>query len=95
MLNKMLLTKEQCRAARGWLGLTQDELSAATGVAQKTIARFETGVVVPHDRTLMDLQRALEEMGIEFVFDGAVGIGIRAKPASTTATKERPKKRTQ
>ena len=74
-----MLNKEQCRAARGWLGMTQDELASATGVAQKTIARFETGAVVPHDRTLRDLQRALEEMGIEFLFDGAKGVGVRVR----------------
>ncbi|MGA2568424.1 MAG: helix-turn-helix domain-containing protein [Pseudolabrys sp.] len=93
MLNKKLLSKEQCRAARGWLGLTQDELSSVTGVAQKTIARFETGVVVPHDRTLMDLQRALEEMGIEFVFEGSVGVGIRASRAAAATAKGQAKKR--
>jgi predicted transcriptional regulator len=93
MLNKKLLNREQCRAARGWLGLTQDELSSVTGVAQKTIARFETDVVVPQDRTLMDLQRALEEMGIEFVFEGSVGVGIRASRTAATATKGRTKKR--
>jgi predicted transcriptional regulator len=93
MLNKKLLTKEQCRAARGWLGLTQDELSSVTRVAQKTIARFETGVVVPHDRTLVDLQRALEEMGIEFVFEGSLAVGIRASGAAPAAAKGQTKNR--
>ena len=74
-----MLNKEQCRAARGWLGMTQDELASATGVAQKTIARFETGAVVPHDRTLRDLQRGLEEKGIEFLFDGSKGVGVRVR----------------
>ncbi|MCK9913327.1 helix-turn-helix domain-containing protein [Microbacteriaceae bacterium K1510] len=74
-----MLNKEQCRAARGWLGITQDELSSVSGVAQKTIARFETGVAVPQDRTLRDLQRALEELGIEFQFEGSKGVGIRVR----------------
>ena len=77
MVSHNMLNKEQCRAARGWLGITQDELSAATGVAQKTIARFETGVVVPQDRTLRDIQKSLEEKGIEFLFEGAKGVGVR------------------
>lgn len=95
MLNKslFLLSKEQCRAARGWLGITQDELSAASGVAQKTIARFETGVVVPHDRTLRDIQRALEEMDVEFLFEGAKGVGVRIRQTETSrAPKSRSKK---
>lgn len=85
-----MLNKQQCRAARGWLGITQTELSAATGVAQKTIARFETGVVVPQDRTLKDIQRSLEEMGIEFLFEGPRGVGVRL--SSDQATKPRIKK---
>jgi len=95
MLNKRLLNRKQCRAARGWLGLTQDELSSATGVTQKTIARFETGVVVPQDRTLLDLQRALEEKGIEFVFEGNVGVGIRERRAPASPAKGQAKKRDQ
>jgi predicted transcriptional regulator len=94
MVNKRLLTKEQCRAARGWLGLTQDQLSSLTGVAQKTIARFETGVIVPRDRTLMDLQRVLEEMGVEFVFEGPIDIGIYVK-RRTMETAKQTKKRTR
>jgi hypothetical protein len=36
---------------------------------------------VPHDRTLADIRRALEEAGVELVFDGAAGIGIHvARP---------------
>jgi predicted transcriptional regulator len=93
MVNKWLLTKEQCRAARGWLGLTQDQLSSLTGVAQKTIARFETGVIVPRDRTLMDLQRALEEMGVEFVFEGPIDVGIHVKRRTTDTAKKQTKKR--
>jgi predicted transcriptional regulator len=93
MLNKRLLNRKQCRAARGWLGLTQDELSSVTGVTQKTIARFETGVVAPQDRTLLDLQRALEEKGIEFVFEGTVGVGIRDRRAPAAPAKGQAKKR--
>jgi predicted transcriptional regulator len=88
-----MINKEQCRAARGWLGMTQDDLASLTKVAQKTIARFETGVVVPHDRTLLDLQRALEEMGVEFLFEGAKGVGIRVRiDASRSAGKARTAK---
>ena len=73
------ISKEQCRAARGWLGITQEELSVAAGVNQKTIARFETGAVVPYDRTLRDLQACLEAKGIEFLFEGSTGVGIRIR----------------
>ncbi|CAN0430545.1 unnamed protein product [Phaeothamnion confervicola] len=88
-----MLNKEQCRAARGWLGVTQDELSAATGVAQKTIARFETGVVLPQDRTLRDIQHGLEAMGIEFLFEGEKGVGVRLRQdEGNLAAKSRTRK---
>ena len=72
------------RAARGWLGLSRDDLARRSGVAKRTIARFETGASRSlYDRTLRDLQSCLEEMGIEFVFEGAVGIGDpRSSPRS-------------
>jgi hypothetical protein len=56
------------------------------------IARYETGVGIPHDRTLMDLRRALEEKGIECVFEGAVDVGIHAQRLAVggdQATKEK------
>ncbi len=95
MVKKYLipLNKEQCRAARGWLGITQDQLAEATGVTQKTIARFETGVVVPQDRTLRDIQLGLEEMGVEFLFDGAKGVGIRLRPTEEIQAAKTQKKK--
>lgn len=74
-----MLNKEQIRSARAWLGITQQELSDASMVDKKTIARFETGQSVPHDRTLRDLRLTLESRGIEFLFEGTVGVGLRIK----------------
>jgi len=89
-----MLNAEQMRAARGWLGLSQDDLARRSGVAKRTIARFEQNLSVPYDRTLRDLQSCLEEMGIEFVFEGAVGVGIRgSRAAAGKAASARTKKR--
>lgn len=74
-----MVNKEQLRAARHWLGLSQEELAAEAGVARRTIAEFETGARQPYDRTLRDLQTALEKHGIEFLFEGARGVGIRVR----------------
>lgn len=88
-----MVNAEQIRAARGWLELSRDELAEKSGVAKRTIARFEQNLSVPYDRTLRDLQSCLEEMGIEFVFEGAVGIGIRARRGTNgRATSQRTKK---
>lgn len=74
-----MVNAEQIRAARGWLNLSQDELAQRSGVAKRTIARIEQDVSIPYDRTLRDLQSCLEDMGIEFLFDGAKGVGIRLR----------------
>jgi transcriptional regulator with XRE-family HTH domain len=74
-----MLNAEQIRAARGWLGLSQDDLARLSGVAKRTIARFEKDLSVPYERTLRDLQSCLEEKGIEFLFDGSTGVGIRIR----------------
>jgi transcriptional regulator with XRE-family HTH domain len=86
-----MVNAEQIRAARGWLGLSQEDLARRSGVAKRTIARFEKSLSVPYDRTLRDLQDCLETMGIEFIFEGTVGVGIRAwrvAAAKDSATKK-------
>jgi transcriptional regulator with XRE-family HTH domain len=96
MLNaakKFMLNAEQIRAARSWLGISQEELAQRAGVAKRTIARFELNLSVPYDRTLRDLQSSLEAMGIEFIFEGTVGVGIRVRRSAAPAIKEQTKKR--
>ena len=74
---RAMLNRELTRAARALLGLTQAEVAQRAAVAVKTIADFERGATVPQDRTLRDIQRAFEDAGIEFLFDGARGLGLR------------------
>jgi transcriptional regulator with XRE-family HTH domain len=74
-----MLNASLCRAARALLGLKQSELAKCAKVALKTLADFERGATIPHDRTVRDIQKALEEMGIEFLFEGGEGIGIRKR----------------
>ncbi|WP_369816053.1 multiprotein-bridging factor 1 family protein [Magnetospirillum sp. XM-1] len=81
--NKM--DSAQCRAARALLGWAQDELAAASKVNKKTIADFERGARRPYDRTLRDLQEAMEAMGVKFLEDGEVaggGTGVRLSQTS-------------
>jgi len=87
-----MLNAEQIRAARGWLGLSQDDLARLSGVAKRTIARFEKDLSVPYERTLRDLQSCLEEKGIEFLFDGSAGVGIRIRAKRGRASKSSPVK---
>lgn len=69
---------DQCRAARALLNLSQDELAKRSNVSIGTIKDWERGKRVPMQRTLDDLKRALEEMGIVFTQDDA-GYGVWRK----------------
>lgn len=75
-----MINQQQCRSARAWLGLSQEKLAALSKVSARTIAHFEAGNRVPHERTLRDLQSTFAQLGIEFFFDGATGVGIRWRP---------------
>ena len=63
----MTISPELCRAARGLLGWSQQELATRAQVARKTIADFELSQVTPHPRTLRDVIAALEAVGVEFI----------------------------
>lgn len=62
----MLILSAQCRAARGVLGWSREDLSIRSGVSHRTIAAFELDTADPRTRTIEDLARAFEEAGIEF-----------------------------
>ncbi|WP_420334930.1 helix-turn-helix domain-containing protein [Roseibium sp.] len=72
-----MINSKQCRAARAWLGWSQDDLAEKAECARRTIAAFEQEKSVPFDRTLRDIQKTLEDAGITFLMDGAQGIGLQ------------------
>jgi transcriptional regulator with XRE-family HTH domain len=61
------MTPEQCRAARGWLGWSQNELAGAAHVSHSTVKDFEVGKRVPIANNLAAIRAALEKEGILFV----------------------------
>lgn len=65
------MSPEQCRAARAWLGWSQQELSKTAKVGLSTVKDFENGKRAPIANNLGAIQRALEGAGVEFVSDGA------------------------
>lgn len=73
----MAMTRGQCRAARALLEWTQDQLAETASVSKKTLADFEGGKRTPYDRTLADIQRALEGAGIQFIPENGGGAGVR------------------
>jgi ribosome-binding protein aMBF1 (putative translation factor) len=74
-----MINKEQMRAARAWLNMSQQDLASAAKVGKRTIADFERGATLPHERTLRDIEQTLVALGIEFQFEGTKGVGIRMR----------------
>jgi transcriptional regulator with XRE-family HTH domain len=75
----MSFTPAQCRAARGLIGWSQEQLASASKVAKATIANFETGDRAPYARTLADIRKAFESAGVEFTNGAEPGVKLTAK----------------
>ena len=73
----MVISRDQCRAGRALVDWTQDQLASAASVSKKTLADFEKGNRTPYDRTLLDIERALETAGVEFTPENGGGAGVR------------------
>jgi transcriptional regulator with XRE-family HTH domain len=74
-----MLTPEQSRAARAWLGWTQAELAERAQVGLSTIKDFEGKNRVPIANNLQAILRALEAGGMQMLFDpkgNPVGVAI-------------------
>ncbi|PNE13008.1 MAG: XRE family transcriptional regulator [Beijerinckiaceae bacterium] len=74
------MTPEQCRAARGWLDWSQDNLASAAHVSLSTVRDFEKSRHVPIANNLAAMEAALEMQGIVFVDDGGTYGITYAKP---------------
>jgi predicted transcriptional regulator len=74
----VVITPEQCRAARAWLGLSAEALGLKASVTTETIRRVERGTIV-HASTAQKVRAVLEEAGVRFSFSrdgGALGIEV-------------------
>lgn len=67
------MTPEQCRAARGWLAWSQEELAQAGRVSLSTVRDFEKGRRTPIANNLAALQAAMEAEGMTFTERGLIG----------------------
>ncbi len=69
------------RAARALVGLSQDELAEASGVARQSIKNIERGVTDPRLSTAMAIKTTLEKAGVRFLDadDVASGPGVALK----------------
>ena len=77
----MYLTSEQVRAARALLRWEQRDLAEASGVSLPSVKRLETqpGPLAAQERTIVELRKALERAGVEFIAENGGGPGVRLR----------------
>lgn len=64
-----MITGEQVRAARGFLGWPQKRLADRADVALAALNNFERGTVDPRTSTVNAIEEALRKAGIVFGYD--------------------------
>jgi transcriptional regulator with XRE-family HTH domain len=64
-----VITASQIRAARASLGISAIELAELSGVSRRTIGTMESvdGIPEVNIKSLLMIQKALEQAGIEFI----------------------------
>jgi len=72
------MTPEQCRAARAWLNLSQQELAEIAHVGLSTVRDYEAGRRQPVHNNLTAIRQVFEKRGLSF-YDGTGWAGIRFK----------------
>lgn len=72
------LSPAQCRAARGLLDWSQEQLAQAAGLSRSTVRDFESGRHEPHRGSVALILQTLAGQGVEPVAaGGGVGEGVR------------------
>jgi len=81
-----MITPEQCRAARGLLDWSQQDLARAAEVGIVTVRQLEAGSIQPRRATLIVvrgtlevIRRAFEAAGVEFIDENGGGAGVRLR----------------
>ena len=70
-----MITPNQCRAARTLIHWTATELARSAGISVGALQAFESGYGPEKPAIALAVQRALEQVGIEFTPGG-----VRAEP---------------
>ena len=74
----MPITPEQCRAARGLLGWSQQQLAENASVSRATVADFEANYRDPMRNNLASIEDCMFAAGVEFLApQGEAGEGVR------------------
>ena len=75
----MALSSTQCREARILLCWTKERLALESGIAPKTVNRFESNKRVPQTATLQRIEETLTAAGVEFIPENGGGAGVRLR----------------
>jgi ribosome-binding protein aMBF1 (putative translation factor) len=77
----------QIRGARALLGWSQEQLARKAGIGWATLRRIEQneGILKGNFSTIVRIQKALEQAGIQFTEDnsGEIGVRLKKKPDDT------------
>jgi DNA-binding transcriptional regulator YiaG len=84
-VHKPVMSPEQCRAARGWLDWSQQELAARAKVSLSTVRDFEKRRRNPIANNRQAMRSVLEAAGIEFT-NGDIP-GVRRKPSKRSRSR--------
>ena len=74
------MNSKQCRAARGLLKWSQQQLAEKARVGLSTVVDFENGKREPRLDNLQAVQSALEVAGVDFIAaQRGKGVGVRLR----------------
>lgn len=74
-----MINPAQCRAARGLLAWSQQDLASAAGIGVVTVHQLEAGTSAPRRATLEVIKRAFEDAGVAFIDENGGGPGVRLR----------------
>jgi transcriptional regulator with XRE-family HTH domain len=77
-----VIKPSQCRAARGLLDWSQQDLATRAGVGLVTVHQLEAGSTQPRRATLDVIRRAFENAGVDFIDEDGGGPGVRLRKCS-------------
>lgn len=82
-----MITATQIRGARAMIGMSIEELAAASGLPVETVMALENGEFAGEPHALFDVRSTLEAHGIIFLSsgnqdEGGPGIRLRARTSS-------------
>jgi predicted transcriptional regulator len=74
-----MVTSAQCRAARGLLDWSQQDLAHEAGIGIVTVRQLEAGASAPRRATVDVVRRAFEKAGVDFIDENGGGPGVRLR----------------